>query len=146
MQTKSHNAVAAAVAQGRADWGVAIDTVAAQYGLGFIPLQEEHYDFVVPTARLERAPVQAFRALLDDPSVRGGYGRSASVSTDSGASPRCLALAQHLALHLAGRRHRQRVDELDLLRILVRREELAHVLLDVVLERRRRRVTRRRAR
>ena len=38
VQTKSHNAVAAAVAQGRADWGVAIDTVARQYGLGFIPV------------------------------------------------------------------------------------------------------------
>ena len=50
VQTKSHNAVAAAVPQGRADWGVAIDTVARQYGLGFIPLQEEHYDFIVPKA------------------------------------------------------------------------------------------------
>ena len=55
VQTKSHNAVAAAVAQGRADWGVAIDTVARQYGLGFIPLQEEHYDFVVPEAHARAA-------------------------------------------------------------------------------------------
>ncbi len=69
-QTKSHNAVAVAVAQGRADWGVAIDTVAARYGLGFIPLQEEQYDFIVPTARLERPAVRAFRALLDDSQVR----------------------------------------------------------------------------
>src|SRR5690606_31981600 len=53
-QAKSHNAVAAAVAQGRADWGVAIDTVARAYGLGFIALKEEHYDFVVPGARRER--------------------------------------------------------------------------------------------
>jgi len=70
VQTKSHNAVAAAVHQGRADWGVAIDTVARQYGLGFIALQEEHYDFVVPTAKLERPAVQAFRALLADRAVR----------------------------------------------------------------------------
>ncbi len=70
VQAKSHNAVAAAVAQGRADWGVAIDTVARQYGLAFIPLQEERYDFVVPAARLERPAVRAFRALLDDPRVR----------------------------------------------------------------------------
>jgi putative molybdopterin biosynthesis protein len=70
VQTKSHNAVAAAIAQGRADWGVAIDTVAAQYGLAFIPIREEQYDFIVPTARLDRAPVQAFRALLADPAVR----------------------------------------------------------------------------
>jgi len=69
-QTKSHNAVAAAVAQGRADWGVAIDTVARQYGLGFIPLQEEQYDFIVPTARLQRPAVQAFRALLENALVR----------------------------------------------------------------------------
>jgi len=71
VQTKSHNAVAAAVAQGRADWGIAIDTVARQYGLGFIPLQEERYDFIVPTERLDREPVRALRALLDDPAVRG---------------------------------------------------------------------------
>lgn len=69
-QTKSHHAVAAAVAQGRADWGVAIDTVARQYGLGFIPLQEEQYDFIVPTARLHRPAVRAFCALLEDASVR----------------------------------------------------------------------------
>ena len=71
VQTKSHNAVAASVAQGRADWGVAIDTVARQYGLAFIALQEERYDFIVPTARLARAPVRAFCALLDEPGIRG---------------------------------------------------------------------------
>jgi putative molybdopterin biosynthesis protein len=70
VQTKSHNAVAAAVAQGRADWGVAIDTVARQYGLGFIAIQEERYDFVVPTLRLELPAVRAFCALLEDDDVR----------------------------------------------------------------------------
>jgi len=70
VQTKSHNAVAAAVAQGRADWGLAIDTVARQYGLAFIPVQDEQYDFIVPKARLERPAVQAFRALLADAEVR----------------------------------------------------------------------------
>ena len=47
-QAKTHNAVAAAIVQERADWGVAIVTVARQYGLGFLPLQAEQYDFVVP--------------------------------------------------------------------------------------------------
>ena len=70
LQTKSHNAVAVAVDQGRADWGVAIDTVARQYGLDFIALQEEHYDFIVPKARLERPGVKAFRALLADRTVQ----------------------------------------------------------------------------
>jgi putative molybdopterin biosynthesis protein len=69
-QPKSHNAVAVAVAQNRADWGVAIESVARQYDLGFIPMQDEHYDFAVPKARLGRAPVQRFRALLDDESVK----------------------------------------------------------------------------
>ncbi|HMO47045.1 MAG TPA: molybdopterin biosynthesis protein [Rubrivivax sp.] len=70
VQTKSHNAVAAAVQQRRADWGVAIDTVARQYGLGFLALQEERYDFIVPKARLERPAVRAFRKLLADPAVQ----------------------------------------------------------------------------
>ena len=70
VQTKSHNAVAASVAQGRADWGLAIDTIVQQYGLDFIPLQPEHYDFIVPHARRTRPPVQAFCALLNDPAIR----------------------------------------------------------------------------
>jgi putative molybdopterin biosynthesis protein len=70
VQTKSHNAVAAAVRQGRADWGIAIDTVAGQYELGFIPVQEERYDFIVPKARLDRPGVRAFCALLEDGPIR----------------------------------------------------------------------------
>jgi len=70
VQAKSHNAIATAVLQGRADWGMAIDTVAKQYGLGFIPVQEEHYDFVVPKARHGRSAVSAFRDLLQEASVR----------------------------------------------------------------------------
>lgn len=69
-QAKTHNAVAVAVAQGRADWGVAIATVARQYGLGFLPLQEEQYDFAVPKERLDRLPVRRFIELLRDPAVR----------------------------------------------------------------------------
>jgi putative molybdopterin biosynthesis protein len=63
-EARSHNAVAAAVAQGRADWGVAILSVARDAGLGFLPLQEEQYDFVVPGTRWDRPPVQAFRQVL----------------------------------------------------------------------------------
>jgi putative molybdopterin biosynthesis protein len=70
IQTKSHNAVAAAVQQGRADWGVAIDTVARQYGLAFIELQEEHYDFIVPKGSWDRPAMRAFRELLTDRAVQ----------------------------------------------------------------------------
>jgi putative molybdopterin biosynthesis protein len=69
-QPKSHNAVAVAVAQNRADWGIAIETVARQYGLGFIPVQDEHYDFAIPKARWESPAVQRFRAVLADKTVR----------------------------------------------------------------------------
>ncbi|HEX3860538.1 MAG TPA: molybdopterin biosynthesis protein [Stellaceae bacterium] len=69
-QPKSHNAVAVAVAQKRADWGIAIESVARQYGLGFIPAQDEHYDFVLPRSRLDRPAVQRFRALLDQRATR----------------------------------------------------------------------------
>ena len=59
-QPRSHNAVAAAVAQQRADWGMTIAPVAEAASLGFIPLAEEHYDFAVVTARKARPAVQAF--------------------------------------------------------------------------------------
>ncbi|MBW3540670.1 MAG: molybdopterin biosynthesis protein [Planctomycetes bacterium] len=70
VQARSHNAVAAAVEQRRADWGVAIESVAAAYGLASIPLTEEHYDFAVPKSRRERPAVRAFREMLADSGVR----------------------------------------------------------------------------
>jgi putative molybdopterin biosynthesis protein len=69
-EAKSHNAVVAAVAQGRADWGVAIETAARTAGLGFLALREERYDFVVPEGRWERPAVRAFRELLEQQGVR----------------------------------------------------------------------------
>jgi putative molybdopterin biosynthesis protein len=71
-QAKSHNAVACAVAQGRADWGVAIEPAARTYGLGFLPLQPEHYDFLVPAARRDRPAVRRFVELLEDPEIAAG--------------------------------------------------------------------------
>lgn len=70
VQTKSHNAVATSVSLGRADWGVAIEPVARMYGLGFLPMQAEHYDFAIPEARIGREPVAAFLALLKDDAIR----------------------------------------------------------------------------
>ena len=69
-QPKSHNAVAAAIAQGRADWGLAIEPVAKLYGLGFLPVSPEHYDFLVVEKRRERPAVQAFLSALHDEHVR----------------------------------------------------------------------------
>jgi putative molybdopterin biosynthesis protein len=69
-QPRSHNAAAAAVAQGRADWGVAIASIAAMYGLGFLKLSPENYDFLLAEARRERSAVAAFLKALADPAVR----------------------------------------------------------------------------
>jgi putative molybdopterin biosynthesis protein len=69
-QPKSHNAVAAAVAQGRADWGIAIESVARLYGLEFLPLSPESYDFLLPDSRRDQPAVQAFIAALQEASVK----------------------------------------------------------------------------
>ena len=70
VEVKSHNAVAAAVAQSRADWGIGIETVARDAGLGFIPLREEEFDFVIPAARQDRPAVRAFREALAEAATR----------------------------------------------------------------------------
>ena len=69
-QPKSHNAVAAAIAQGRADWGVAIEPVAKLYGLGFLQVAPEHYDFLVVESRRSRPAVRAFLDALRDETTR----------------------------------------------------------------------------
>jgi putative molybdopterin biosynthesis protein len=75
VQPRNHNAVAAAVGQGRADWGVTLDTIARSAGLGFVAVQEERYDFIVPTSRMERPGVMAFKALLQDPATLDALAR-----------------------------------------------------------------------
>lgn len=81
-QPRSHNAVAAAVVQKRADWGVTIAPVARAAGLGFIPLTEEHYDFALVSARKDLPAVQAFLTVLQSPELhaaleRAGFARAA---------------------------------------------------------------------
>jgi putative molybdopterin biosynthesis protein len=70
VQPRNHHAVAAAVAQHRADWGVAIHSVADERQLGFLPLCREHYDFAVPRRRWQRPAVQELRRLLAETGVR----------------------------------------------------------------------------
>jgi molybdenum cofactor synthesis domain-containing protein len=69
-QPRSHNAVAAAVAQGRADWGMTIAPVARATDLGFIPFAEEHYDFALVAARKDRPAVRAFLDALASHQTR----------------------------------------------------------------------------
>ncbi|MGC8497517.1 MAG: molybdopterin biosynthesis protein [Thermoplasmata archaeon] len=63
-EAKTHSAVGVAIAQGRADAGVAIEQTAYQYDLGFIPLKEEHYDFLILKENMENEYVQLFLEAL----------------------------------------------------------------------------------
>ncbi|MDJ0923951.1 MAG: molybdopterin biosynthesis protein [Acidimicrobiia bacterium] len=71
-QARTHHAVAAAVSQGRADWGFAIDTVAKSAGLGFRFIHDEEYDFAIPEDRWDKPAVAALRELLEDPAATAG--------------------------------------------------------------------------
>ncbi len=66
VQPGNHNAVAAAIVQGRADWGMTIESLATTNQLGFLPYQEEQFDFAVSKSRRNRPAVQAFLALLSE--------------------------------------------------------------------------------
>jgi len=59
----SHLEVARMIAQGQADAGIGVRAAARLFGLDFIPLQEERYDLVIPTAHLNTHPGLAM--LLD---------------------------------------------------------------------------------
>jgi putative molybdopterin biosynthesis protein len=84
-EPRSHFAVAAAVSQGRADWGVTIETVARQAGLRFQILQAEYYDFAIPADRWDRPAIRALRELLaDGTSVRAELTRLGFGSRENG--------------------------------------------------------------
>ena len=73
-QPRTHHAVAAAVAQGRADWGITLDVIAAAAALRFLLVNEERFDLAVPDERRSRPAVVALADLLADPEVRGRLG------------------------------------------------------------------------
>jgi len=81
-QPKSHNAVAAAIAQGRADWGIAIETVARMYGLEFLAVAPEHYDFLLVETKRQRPAVLAFLAALRNAEVRARISALGMVPAD----------------------------------------------------------------
>lgn len=69
-ESKTHSSVAAAVSQGRADLGICIKSAADAYGLDFIPLAEEEYDFVISPKSLEKGPVRGFLECLRSEAFR----------------------------------------------------------------------------
>ncbi len=64
VEAKTHNAVAVAVLMGKADVGLGIRTVAERFGLDFIPVRPEEFDFVIRKDRLEKESVRIFLEAL----------------------------------------------------------------------------------
>ncbi len=64
VEAKTHNAVGVAVLMGKADVGLGIKSVADFYGLDFIPVRAEEYDFAVRKDRMEKESVKKFLETL----------------------------------------------------------------------------------
>lgn len=64
VQVSNHSAVCAAIAQGRADWGIATEHSVQSAALGFYALQDEEYDFAIRKSNLEKPAVQQFLKYL----------------------------------------------------------------------------------
>ena len=78
----SHQDVALSVVSGIADAGISTASIAAAFGLGFIPLHRARYDLVIIKEYLEEEPVKQFLSILGHQLVRsqleilGGYDTS----------------------------------------------------------------------
>lgn len=78
----SHQDVARAIASENADAGVTTESVAALYGLDFVPLESVRYDLAAPTEYLDQEPLSSLLSTLQHRWVRtqlrvmGGYDTS----------------------------------------------------------------------
>jgi len=62
----SHNALAEAIASGRCDAGLGIESTARARGLGFVPLVQEQFHLVCLKSALDTPATQALRTLLQE--------------------------------------------------------------------------------
>ncbi len=78
-EVTTHFEVARAVAEGRADVGLGIEAAALAYGLGFVGLTTEPYEFVIPAGVWGHPAVQALTLWLATAEAKamitalGGY-------------------------------------------------------------------------
>ena len=79
----THLAVAAAIASGRADCGLAIHAAAAALKLDFLPLYQERYDLIIPKEHHESARLMPLLQLLGDPEFQQTVASLPGYSTDS---------------------------------------------------------------
>lgn len=88
-EAPGHLEVAAAIATGEADVGVAIRVAAEAYALGFIPLRQERYDLVIAESEIATPPVAAMLDALN--SSRFTRELSALCSYDTSQTGRVVA-------------------------------------------------------
>ncbi|NPA70428.1 MAG: molybdopterin biosynthesis protein [Crenarchaeota archaeon] len=65
-EVKTHTAVAAAIAQGKADAGIGIKQAAELYNLDFIPLTYEEYDIIINRESIKKKAVQRLLEILQN--------------------------------------------------------------------------------
>ncbi|ABP51410.1 MULTISPECIES: molybdopterin biosynthesis protein [Pyrobaculum] len=82
-EVKTHTAVAAAVAQGRADVGLGVRYAAELYGLDFIPIGWEEYDIVVRKSVLDKAMEIVEEALENLPPGYQPYEHSRKIKFEN---------------------------------------------------------------
>lgn len=83
----THLSVAAAVASGRADCGLAIAAAAQALDLDFIPLFEERYDLIIPREFADSPLLQPLIELLHDPIFRQAVSRLPGYDTSLMGTP-----------------------------------------------------------
>jgi molybdate-binding protein len=69
-EADSHQEVARIVAVGGADAGISVEAIAANYGLGFVPLGKVRYDLAMLEAYLDHEPVRQLLSTLQHRWVR----------------------------------------------------------------------------
>ena len=79
-EVSSHVEVARAIFEGSADAGIGVRSAALLFNLEFLPLREEHYDFVIPTFHLTSHPrlprfldILVSKAFRKEMEALGGY-------------------------------------------------------------------------
>ena len=80
VEVSSHVEVARTIVAGNADAGIGVRSAAQMFGLDFLPLREEHYDFVIPHIHLQSHPrlsrfldILVSRAFRKEIEALGGY-------------------------------------------------------------------------
>ncbi len=79
LEKRTHAEVAQAIAEGKANAGLGLDSAALAYGLTFIFLRRERYDFIIPAEQIAQPLVAALINWLKTPRAKsaiaslGGY-------------------------------------------------------------------------